>query len=149
MEDTSTDVIECEHWSHWHSLDGRTKGFKQWRNFSPIEMACKGTGRLKLNVDAMDKLQALRNRIGKPLYILSAYRSPEHNKAVKGAPNSMHLQGCAFDVAMTNLCPADFVAAARAVGFTGIGLYEKQNFIHIDTGRERSWGKWAYSPGVL
>jgi zinc D-Ala-D-Ala carboxypeptidase len=51
----------------------------RWPNFSPAEIACRGTGQLKLHPAALDKLQALRDRLGKPLIIRSAYRSPEHN----------------------------------------------------------------------
>ncbi len=56
----------------------------------------------------MDKLQALRDRLGKPLIVRSAYRSPEHNRAVGGAPGSKHMQGTAFDIAMSNHDPTAF-----------------------------------------
>jgi zinc D-Ala-D-Ala carboxypeptidase len=112
----------------------------RWPSFSPREIACKGTGSILINEDALDKLQALRNRLGKPLVLTSAYRSPEHNKRVGGAKNSQHMQGIAFDVRMENQDPQKFEAAARAVGFTGFGYYPKQGFMHIDTGASRSWG---------
>jgi zinc D-Ala-D-Ala carboxypeptidase len=112
-----------------------------WKDFSPRELACKGTGLLLLDTDAMNKLQALRTRLGKPLIITSAYRSPQHNKAVGGAKNSLHMKGIAFDVRMDNHDPYEFEKAARAVGFTGFGFYRKSGFMHIDTGPERSWGK--------
>jgi zinc D-Ala-D-Ala carboxypeptidase len=113
----------------------------RWPSFSPREIACKGTGRLVVDSEALDKLQALRDRLGKPLILTSAYRSPEHNKRVGGAKNSMHMQGIAFDVMMTNHDPYVFESAARAVGFKGFGFYQKSGFIHVDTGSERSWGK--------
>lgn len=112
----------------------------RWPNFSPRELACKGTGALLINEDALDKLQALRERLGRPMLITSAYRSPEHNKRVGGAKNSYHMQGMAFDVRMENQDPHEFEAAARAVGFTGFGYYQRSGFMHIDTGPERSWG---------
>ena len=52
------------------------KSVWRWGNFAPAEIACRGTGKLLINTDAMDKLQALRDRLGKPLIIRSAYRSP-------------------------------------------------------------------------
>jgi zinc D-Ala-D-Ala carboxypeptidase len=113
----------------------------RWPNFSPREMACKGTGRLMLDPVAMDRLQALRNRLGRPLLITSAYRSPEHNARLPGAAlNSLHMRGIAFDVRMENHDPHEFVKAARAVGFTGIGTYPRSGFIHVDTGPARTWG---------
>ncbi len=51
---------------------------------------------------ALDKLQALRDRPGKPPNVRSAHLSPEHNRAVSGASRSKHLDGAAFDIAMTN-----------------------------------------------
>ena len=77
----------------------------RWPNFSPAEIACRGTGRLLLNDAALDKLQALRDRLGKPLIVRSAYRSPEHNRAVGGAKASKHLEGVAVDIAMANHDP--------------------------------------------
>ena len=59
----------------------------RWANFSPAEIACRGTGKLLVNETALDKLQALRNRLGKPLIIRSAYRSPEH-KVLESGPQS-------------------------------------------------------------
>lgn len=92
----------------------------RWPNFSPAEIACRGTGKLLVNEAALDALQALRKRLGKPLIILSAYRSPEHNRAVGGAKASKHMEGIAFDVAMANHDPESFEAAARAIGFKGL-----------------------------
>ncbi len=112
----------------------------RWRNFSPAEIACRGTGQLKIHADALDKLQALRDRLGKPLIVRSAYRSPEHNRRVGGAARSKHMDGTAFDIAMSNHDPAAFEAAARAVGFLGFGFYPRSNFIHIDLGPARQWG---------
>ncbi|MBC7138892.1 MAG: DUF882 domain-containing protein [Defluviimonas sp.] len=104
-------------------------------------MACRGTGAIRINTEAMDKLQSLRNRLGKPLIIRSAYRSPEHNRAVGGAPASKHMLGTAFDIAMANHDPASFAEAARAVGFLGFGFYPRSGFIHIDLGPARQWGQ--------
>ena len=113
----------------------------RWKNFSPREIACKGTGRILIDEDALDRLQALRDRLGIPLILRSAYRSPEHNRAVKGATHSKHMEGIAFDVSMANHNPSAFEAAARAVGFTGFGSYPRSGFMHIDTGEARTWGE--------
>ena len=115
-------------------------GIWRWPNFSPAEIACRGTDKLLINAPALDKLQALRNRLGKPLILRSAYRSPEHNRAVDGAPQSKHMNGTAFDIAMSNHDPVAFEAAARAVGFLGFGFYPRSGFIHVDLGPAREWG---------
>jgi zinc D-Ala-D-Ala carboxypeptidase len=125
----------CTHWRDVPAAAWR------WPNLSPAEIACRGTGKLRLNEAALDKLQALRDRLGKPLILRSAYRSPEHNRAVGGAKASKHLDGVAFDIAMANHDPEAFEAEARAVGFGGFGFYPRSGFVHIDLGPARVWGE--------
>jgi hypothetical protein len=100
-------------YDHWSDVP---KHAWRWPNFSPEEIACRGTGKLLVNEPALDKLQALRDRLGKPLIVNSAYRSPEHNRAVGGATRSKHMEGAAFDIAMANHDPHAFEAAARESG---------------------------------
>lgn len=126
--------MEYEHYTEVPTAEWR------WPSFSPREIACKGTGKLLVNEQALNKLQLLRDRLHAPIILRSAYRSPEHNRKVGGAKNSRHMQGDAFDVQMNNHDPHEFEAAARAVGFTGFGYYIKSGFMHIDTGPSRSWG---------
>lgn len=126
--------MNFKHWRDCTPIDWH------WPNFSPREMACKGTGRLMVNAEAMNKLQTLREAVGRPLLVTSAYRSPEHNAKVGGAKNSLHMEARAFDIRMDNHDPAEFEAAAREAGFSGFGYYPKQGFMHIDTGASRKWG---------
>jgi hypothetical protein len=123
---------------HWRDVPAR---IWRWKNFSPAEIACRGTDKLLINAPALDKLQALRDLLGKPLILRSAYRSPEHNRAVEGAAKSKHMSGAAFDIAMENHDPVAFEAAAREVGFLGFGFYPRSGFIHVDLGPARSWGE--------
>ncbi|MEI4263400.1 YcbK family protein [Roseovarius sp. D0-M9] len=123
---------------HWRDVPD---GTWRWPNFSPAEIACRGTGKLLINEPALDTLQALRDRLGKPLIVRSAYRSPEHNRAVGGATRSKHMDGSAFDIAMSNHDPVAFEAAAREVGFLGFGFYPRSGFMHVDTGPARFWGE--------
>jgi len=113
----------------------------RWPSFSPAEIASRGDGEIKINTEAMDKLQSLRGRLGKPMIVLSGYRSLAHNKAVGGATRSKHMLGTAFDISMSNHDPVAFEAAARAVGFLGFGTYPRSDFMHIDLGPAREWGE--------
>jgi len=126
-------MVQAAHWSkivHWNS-----------EYFSAEELACRSTGQIFIHDDSLNKLEALRQMLGKPMIVNSAYRSPEHNKKVGGAKESMHLKGKAFDISMSNHDPAHFERCARQCGFTGFGFYPGSNFIHIDTGTSRTWGK--------
>jgi zinc D-Ala-D-Ala carboxypeptidase len=110
----------------------------RWKNFTPKEIACKGTGLILIDEDAMDKLQAFRNTVEIPFRPNSAYRSESHNKRVGGAPRSMHRQGRAFDIPITSRMTRELIhEKAKEVGFTGFGDYN--TFVHIDTGRARYW----------
>ncbi|MDO5757292.1 MAG: D-Ala-D-Ala carboxypeptidase family metallohydrolase [Rhodobacterales bacterium] len=124
-------------YQNWKTVPAR---LWRWPDFSPVEIACRGTGKLMVNEDALNKLQALRTALAVPMIVNSGYRSPEHNKRVGGAAQSMHLEGKAFDISMANHDPTSFITAARAAGFRGIGTYPRSNFIHIDTGLARVWG---------
>lgn len=121
-------------YTHWR--DVRPDAWR-WPNFKPSEIACKGDGSLLVDPEALDKLQEVRQRLGKPMRLNSAYRSPAHNKAIGGSPNSQHLQGKAFDVALNGITRTELLKAAKAAGFTGFGQYD--TFMHIDTGPARTW----------
>ncbi len=125
-------------YDHWREVP---RQLWRWPDFSPAEIACRGTGRILVNEPALDRLQALRDALAKPLIVRSAYRSPEHNRAVGGAARSKHLEGAAFDIAMRNHDPVAFESAARAAGFLGFGFYPRSNFMHIDLGPARQWGE--------
>lgn len=130
--------MTTSYFNHWRDVP---EDSWRWKNFSPAEIACRGSGSLRMSEEALDKLQTLRDRLGKPLIVRSAYRSPAHNKAVGGAPRSKHMDGVAFDIAMANHDPVAFEEAAQAVGFLGFGFYPRSGFIHIDLGPARQWGE--------
>jgi zinc D-Ala-D-Ala carboxypeptidase len=103
-----------------------------WPNFTPKEIACKGTHRLLIDKKAMDALQVLRTALGVPFSPNSAYRTPEHNAAIRGARNSYHVKGRAFDIPIKKgMTRAMIHEAARKAGFKGIGDYN--TFVHVDT----------------
>ena len=129
--------MTIHYYANWRDVP---ENLWRWPDFSPEEIACRGDGTIRINEPALDKLQALRDRLGVPLIVHSAYRSPDYNRKVGGAKHSMHLQGAAFDISMANHDPVSFEGAARAVDFTGFGFYPRQNFMHVDTGRARQWG---------
>lgn len=114
----------------------------RWPNFKPHEMRCKGSGTVGIDIKSMDKLQALRDDLGEPMILTSAYRSPDHNKSQGGAVRSQHLKAKAFDVQMSGHDPVVFEAKARAAGFTSIGYYVEDGFMHIDTRKNgKTWGE--------
>ena len=103
----------------------------RWPNFSPRELACKGTGRLLVDEVALDALQRLRDELGRPIIVVSAYRSPEHNRKVGGARNSYHVRGMAADIQVRGVSPEDvYTFCDEAFPKGGVGKYS--TFTHID-----------------
>lgn len=122
-------------YNHWSDIP---KGLWRWRSFQPQEIASKGNGSIIVDENALDKLQAMRDLVGKPFRITSAYRDPFHNAKVGGSPLSMHKTGKAFDISLGGHDKQGLIAAAKSVGFTGLGVNYK-TFLHVDTGRKRTW----------
>ena len=117
-------------------------------NFHLREFACKdGTAvpnHLIGNVQHLARqLQALREHIGKPVHINSAYRTESHNKRIGGATRSMHLQAKAADITVRDISPAalatiiERLIAAGKMQIGGVGRY--RGFVHVDSGAVRRW----------
>lgn len=127
-----------------NDLEAMTKWSERYPNFTPSEIACRRSGDLLINYEAMAALQSLRTMWRRPMHIGSGYRSPAHNVAVGGAKDSLHMQGRAYDVLMKGHSDASvvsFLFYAVNAGFRGFGMYldRPTPFIHIDTGRHRTW----------
>lgn len=86
---------------------------------------------------------------GRRFEIISGYRSPVTNAMLKKtggggvAKHSLHMEGRAIDVRIPGLDSAHLRDAAHALGLGGVGYYPVENFVHLDTGRVRSWGPQA------
>lgn len=94
----------------------------------------------------LDLLHAVAGLTGtaQPFEIVSAYRSPatnaqlrEHSRGV--ARGSLHLKGQAIDVRLADVELATLRRAALTLRGGGVGYYPGSNFVHVDTGRVRTW----------
>ena len=78
------------------------------------------------------------------LHVISGYRSPETNRKLAAASggvakHSMHLEGKAIDIRLPGRELAQLHKAALAARGGGVGYYPKSQFVHMDTGRVRTW----------
>jgi len=79
-----------------------------------------------------------------PYQVISGYRSPATNAQLiadgRGvAKKSLHMQGQAIDVRLPDVDMWSFRQAAVAMRVGGVGYYKSPNFVHLDTGRVRTW----------
>jgi len=76
--------------------------------------------------------------------VISGYRSPATNAMLNArsggvAKHSLHMQGQAIDVRLAGYRTDHLRDLALSMSAGGVGYYRKSDFIHVDTGRVRSW----------
>ncbi len=109
------------------------------RDFRTGEVASMDAGLL----DILYQLQVLADR-DNTFEVISAYRSPQTNAMLRKsssevAKKSLHMDGKAIDVRLTGFATKKLQQLALANQHGGVGFYAKSDFVHLDTGRVRSW----------
>lgn len=84
--------------------------------------------------------------VGEPYMLLSGYRSPKTNAMLRArsrgvARNSLHMTGKAADLRLGSRSVHQMFRAAQACQAGGVGKYSGSNFVHVDCGRVRAWGR--------
>tara|TARA_Y100001973_G_scaffold106772_1_gene187421 strand:- start:5179 stop:5580 length:402 start_codon:yes stop_codon:yes gene_type:complete len=127
---------------------------KLTENFALWEFKCKdGTSVPSEYMDNVQtlaqNLQVLRDEVGKPIRVISGYRSPKYNRRIGGARKSQHMTAKAADIKISGMKPAEVkeiivrLIKEGRMHPGGIGLYK--TFTHYDVrGRNARW----YGKGV-
>ena len=92
-------------------------------------------------------LHHVRRELGvqTPFQVISGYRSPKTNETLRTtrgggvARRSLHMDGKAIDVRLAGVPLQDLRDAALSLQLGGVGFYPRDQFVHLDTGRVRSW----------
>lgn len=99
-----------------------------------------------IDVALLDQLYDLKQLLGinRPIQVVCGYRSPFtnavlHEQHAGVASNSLHMQGRAVDIRIEGCSTRQLRNAALAMRQGGVGYYEKSDFIHLDTGKFRTW----------
>jgi hypothetical protein len=124
------------------------------RYFNADEVFFRGARDAKLNLNT-DPPRALwpsllavtkvadeaRHRIGRPLRINSAYRSPAYNRALPGsASNSIHMKGGALDLSGSPATLHKILTQMRREGLFRGGIGKYRTFVHVDVrGKNADW----------
>ena len=114
-------------------------------HFIEQEFQCQcGCGKITVTRTLIASLETLRSLIGKPIHISSGSRCWSHNKAEGGSPKSQHLcqseRGTwlptrAADIYVHGMTPEEiypYVLRVEEFFCGGIGVYDEQNFVHVD-----------------
>lgn len=113
-------------------------GLRDWRTNESTDM---DPALILLLATLRDTLEVSpRNRFD----IISGYRSPRTNAALHARSNgvatkSQHMLGKATDIALPGVPLARVHQAALSLKRGGVGFYPSSGFVHVDTGRVRSW----------
>lgn len=89
--------------------------------------------------------QALGSGAALSYQIISGYRSPLTNARLRDtrsggvAKRSLHMEGKAIDIRLPGVPLAELRDAALSLKAGGVGYYPRDQFVHIDTGRVRTW----------
>ena len=127
---------------------------KLTNNFSKSEFECRSGE--EMPSDVLDnikqlaiQLQAIRDYVGKPIRINSAYRSKAHNKAIGGVKTSQHILGKAADITIDTFTPDEVVSIIENMltnemlgSFYIGGLGSYSTFTHVDIRDKKA--RWAY-----
>lgn len=111
---------------------------RDWRVDRSIKMDTR-------TVDIMSAAHRLMD-VREPYMMLSGYRSPQTNAMLRRksrgvAKNSLHMKGQAADLRLKSRSVHQMFKAAAACRGGGVGKYSGSNFVHMDCGTVRTWGR--------
>ena len=81
-----------------------------------------------------------------PFRLMSGYRSAKTNAMLRRqsrsvSKNSLHITGQAADVRLGTRSVRQLAKAAQTCKSGGVGKYSRSNFVHLDCGPIRLWGR--------
>lgn len=111
---------------------------RDWRTNDAINIDTR-------NIDIMSAAHNLMDAT-EPYMLLSGYRSPKTNAMLRRrsggvAKNSLHMKGQAADLRLKSRSVGQMARAAVSCSAGGVGRYSGSNFVHMDCGVVRSWGR--------
>lgn len=94
--------------------------------------------------DILSDLAAAVGHQDGEIEVICGYRSNWSNEFLRArssgvAMNSLHKQAHAIDIRIPRVDTLTLRNAALALGRGGVGYYPRSGFVHVDTGRVRTW----------
>lgn len=107
------------------------------KNFTVREFRCKdGSDEVKVADDLIVLLQKIRDHFGKPVNIISGYRTQSYNNRCNGARQSKHMTGEAADIQVRGITAKEVALYAESIGVGGVGAY-LYGFVHVDCRKDK------------
>ena len=107
------------------------------KNFTRKDFKCPcGCSRQMVDSELVEKLQAIRDKLGKAIKVTSGYRCLSHNAAVGGSSGSKHRYGMAADWRLVDrsINPVALgIIATQYFKAVGIYWYDGCAIVHTDT----------------
>ena len=111
---------------------------RDWRQDSATNMDTR----------TIDIMAAAHNTLNtsEPYLLLSGYRTAKTNAMLRArsggvAKKSLHMKGQAADLRLKSRSVSQIAQAAAACRAGGVGRYSSSNFVHMDCGQVRTWGR--------
>lgn len=101
-----------------------------------------------IDPDVLDTAWALAQAVGRPLgefEVICGFRTPRTNELLRDrggggvARRSLHLDGRALDLRLPGVGTRALRDEALRLARGGVGYYPASDFVHVDTGRFRTW----------
>ncbi|WP_028865426.1 YcbK family protein [Psychromonas aquimarina] len=131
---------------HTQYFDGRQYQLSELQKINHLCRDFRQNEAHNMDKTLFDQISAIQQIIGcdNQVQIISGFRSSATNKMLSErsegvAKKSLHMLGKAIDFRIEGVPLADVRKAALSLKTGGVGYYPKSNFIHIDSGRFRSW----------
>ncbi len=102
----------------------------------------------KIDPRTIDILSATHRLLDcrEPFEVISGYRTKQTNAMLRErsravASNSYHIKGMAVDISLQSRSVRQISRAGASLGAGGVGKYSRSDFVHLDSGPVRSWGR--------
>lgn len=102
----------------------------------------------RIDPRAIDILSATQRLLDcdEAFQVVSGYRTRKTNAMLRRrsrgvAKNSYHIKGMAVDIAMRTRSVRQISRAGLSLGAGGVGRYSRRQFVHLDSGPVRKWGR--------
>ncbi len=114
----------------------------KFRYFNLSEFADRYSGKNKIDLSVIARLDKAREIAGIPFFINSGYRDEQHPESLKN-PTSSHIKGLAVDIAVNDRNRDIIYNALKKAGFIRLGV--AKNFIHADMDYDKDkYITWFY-----